>query len=38
MRSVDPMELVFVLAVVLLILRPERLSAAGRALRRRMGG
>lgn len=34
MRSVDPIELVFVLAIVL---RPQRLSEAGRSLGRRMG-
>ena len=37
MPSVDPMELVFVLAIVLIILRPRRLSEAGVALGRRMG-
>lgn len=37
MPSLDPIELVFVLAIVLIILRPQRLSEAARSLGRRMG-
>ena len=37
MRHVDPLEIIFVVAIVLIILRPAWLSVAGLAVGRRVG-